>query len=256
MSTEAMGVEQLVAARWRLDGFWVIERVPVRTPKGNWSDVDVLGWHAVNRTLRLGSCKAYGKSDVVETWPVPSGKVSQKAAARFLERQNESWRDMLRLFGDENYVQAGARDWLPPLKRVRSLELHFVGAIWIADSNGDGGARPDGNHEEARARLNDGLTRLAHARARKVDRLREELDRRLRVSGEASEYVSVLADCIRILGDRKGSGRRTGNPILDVLRELVRSTGGSARWAYAGPSATAAMRDSAVKTILGAVSPG
>jgi hypothetical protein len=256
MGTESMGVEKLVAARWRLDGYWTDERVPLRTAKGAWSDIDVVGWHAVEKTLRLGSCKAYGSSNVVATWPVADGEVSEDVARALLGAQKESWSRMLSFFADPNYVVAEANSWLPPLTEIGRLELHFFGAIWIAAATPDRSAHPAGDHEGARARLNDALTRLAETEVRRVELLRPEVGRGLVAIGSASDYVRVVSECIRVMAESRGSGPRTGVPMLDLIREIVRMTGGSARWAYTGKQASAAMRDAALNDLLGALTHG
>lgn len=243
MSQEAMGVERLLAATWYLDGFWTETRLPVKRAGGGWGDVDVFGWHMVKKTLRLGSCKAYGRSHEVETWAVPPGAIDAATAQSYLRRQKVSWSKLLDLYKPPNYTTADAKAWLPPVDEIAAIELWFAGAVWVVAGKDEWTADLTGDHEDARRRLELGLTDLAADEARKMGVLKKRLAAGMDVCGKVKNYVDLITTCLTGMAGLRGWGPRTGDPLLDALREVARMAGGSARWAYVGKSASDAMHD-------------
>jgi hypothetical protein len=67
---ESMTVETIVEADLQLRGFWTRLRFPLRTKKGGWSDIDVLGYQPERQELVLAESKGRGpKKDVFAFTP-------------------------------------------------------------------------------------------------------------------------------------------------------------------------------------------
>jgi hypothetical protein len=63
--SEAMTVETIVEAYWRLKGYWTQLRFPFQTKGGGWADVDVLAYHPMQKDLVISESKVRGpKKDV------------------------------------------------------------------------------------------------------------------------------------------------------------------------------------------------
>ena len=63
--SEAMTVETIVEAYWRLQGYWTKLRFPFQTKGRGWSDIDVLAYHPEEKVLVISESKVRGpKRDV------------------------------------------------------------------------------------------------------------------------------------------------------------------------------------------------
>lgn len=50
---EAMTVETIVEADWQMRGFWTRLRFPLQTPKGGWSDIDLVAYNPEDQHLAI-----------------------------------------------------------------------------------------------------------------------------------------------------------------------------------------------------------
>lgn len=57
---EAMTVETIVEADWQMRGFWTRLRFPLQTPKGAWSDIDLIAYNPEDRHLVIAESKVRG----------------------------------------------------------------------------------------------------------------------------------------------------------------------------------------------------
>ena len=63
--SEAMTVETIVEAYWRLQGYWTKLRFPFQTQGRGWSDIDVLAYHPEKKVFVISESKVRGpKRDV------------------------------------------------------------------------------------------------------------------------------------------------------------------------------------------------
>lgn len=63
--SEAMTVETIVEAYWRLQGYWTKLRFPFQTEGRGWSDIDILAYHPEEKVFVISESKVKGsKRDV------------------------------------------------------------------------------------------------------------------------------------------------------------------------------------------------
>lgn len=211
---EAMAIETLVATVWELDGYLARARWPVQTEKGQYSDIDVVG--VAGQSVRLAECKVRGPAATV--WVVPDGVD--------VEGWLGDWADSLvnvdRLWG-------APPAWLPQ-GRHATIEFWYCANFWFPSAEA---------HEAADAQL----TRLVAARApRDGGRV------------DAKFYTTldlVIMAVERVRSTVEGRGRRFGDPLLDVIRELVRYT--SARASGGGRGVSAQIVEESVARLTAAV---
>ena len=63
--SEAMTVETIVEADWKMNGFWTKLRFPLRTQKGSWSDIDILAYHPETKVLVIAESKVRGNKKAI-----------------------------------------------------------------------------------------------------------------------------------------------------------------------------------------------
>lgn len=184
---EAMAVESLVSAVWRLEDYLTVVRHPVRVA-GGYSDVDVVGVKA-DRCVRVAECKARG----------PARRVNVESAThKWSQRWNDSLANIPRLFGDDR------PQWLPRIEDVTTIEFHLVGNIWFPNTS-----ERDAAEEQLSAALASAMQPLRSVRT--VARIFSTADCVMRaIAGVRNEVVN------------EKWGKRYGDPILDAVRELVR----------------------------------
>jgi hypothetical protein len=69
---EAMTVETIIEADWQMQGYWTKVRVPLRTAKGSWSDIDVVAYHPERRHFVLCESKVRGPKQAVYAYTAHS----------------------------------------------------------------------------------------------------------------------------------------------------------------------------------------
>lgn len=184
---EAMALESLVAAVWRLDDCLTVVRHPIAVTRG-YSDIDVVGIRADG--LRVAECKARG----------PARRVNVESSTR---AWSQWWDDSLKNVGILlNEAQRPA--WLPPNEMLKSVEFHLVGNIWFVEH---------ADRQAAEQRLGSALDKELPAG------LKGKCRAHISPSGE------FLTEAIRKMRENivdEHWGKRTGDPLLDALRELIR----------------------------------
>lgn len=182
-----MGLESLVSAVWRLEGFLTAVRHPVRV-KGGYSDIDVVGIR--ERTLRVAECKARG----------PALRVNvERNRGGWSRRWDASLANLALLLEGEQRPK-----WLQPSGRIVSLEYHLIGNVWFAN--------PD-DRIRAEARLRAAVQKCVPRSIRGRCGVR--------VCSSAELIIDAIKHLRRLVVEDDW-GKRTGDPVLDVLRELVR----------------------------------
>ena len=186
--------EHLLSALWQLDGFMTVLRWPV-TVKGNYSDIDVIGVRA-DGVVRFAECKATGGPRTVYV-------VKDSWACNFVEDWLEEWAESL-----GNIRRIWSKDecpkWLPPLDKVKEFSFWFCANLWFPDDN---------SRKEAERDFNEFV------------RKNVPVEIQQRSSGKIISTRDVLIEVVR--GVRleivdEEYGRRFGDPILDIVREMVR----------------------------------
>ncbi|MEQ1729346.1 MAG: hypothetical protein ABL982_13295 [Vicinamibacterales bacterium] len=182
-----MAIEGLVSAVWELEGYLTRVRWPVATERGQYSDIDVVG--VSSAAVRVAECKARGAANAVLV--MPDGVD--------LEAWLGDWADSL---VNVQRLWTSPPEWLPRGRSVH-VEFWYCANVWFPS-------------EDVRTSVDAQLTAMLASRAPKVG---------APVVGRFYSTLDVLLMAIR--GVRKSvqvQGRRFGNPILDILRELVRYT--------------------------------
>jgi len=186
---EAMAAESIVATAWELDGFLTKVRWPVRVA-GGYSDIDVVGVDA-SGTVRLGECKVRGPARAVYVAPADFvawlgewGKCVENIERLWCERPG----------------------WLPSPGDVSQVEMWFCGNIWFAT---------DDEHRAAEAAFTQ-MVRGAcpHGLKNKAA---------ARVVSTRDLFIDVVTGVRKRIVD-EAHGKRFGNAVLDIVRELVRYT--------------------------------
>jgi hypothetical protein len=199
---EAMTVETILEADLLLRGFWTRVRFPFQTAKGGWSDIDVLGYQPERRELVLAESKVRGP---------------KKEVYAFTRDTKERYGDILK-FDDANYFSfldnvAQACDdgvlFKSFAKMVGTLTIQVVSNYYIAPE-----CRVD-------------------ARETIAKRVRPSVPTKVKVHVELETTLDVIARVIRE-ENKHEQGRRHGNAMLDIAREINRYMHPNIR--YAGHS--------------------
>jgi hypothetical protein len=72
--SEAMTVETIVEAYWRLQGYWTKLRFPFQTRGKGWSDIDVLAYHPEDKAFVISESKVRGPKTEVYAYTSYSRK--------------------------------------------------------------------------------------------------------------------------------------------------------------------------------------
>jgi hypothetical protein len=186
---EAMAAESIVAASWELDGYLTKVRWPIKVP-GGYSDIDAVGITA-NGKVRLAKCKVRMGPRLVYV----IGKDVE--FANWLGAWVSCVDNVQRLWDEQP-------PWLPTMRDTDSLEMWFCANLWL-------------DNEEAEEQANRGFTNLLRQTC--PSPLKHKV--RGRVISTRDVIFSIIAQVRTRIVD-EAHGRRFGNPILDVIRELVR----------------------------------
>lgn len=192
---EAMTVETILEADLLLRGFWTRIRYPLKTAKGSWSDIDLLGYDPEKRELVLAESKVRGsKKDVF-------------AFTRATRKKHDNiLRFDLRDDGKPNYfsflvnIKSACKDgaiFKNFTKMVDSLTIQLVSNYYVAPDCMDG------------------------ARATISKRVRASVPKGIKVRIELETTLDVMARIISKENEYP-QGRRYGNAMLDIARELNR----------------------------------
>lgn len=185
---ERMAVEGLVASLWQLEDFFTRTRVPVKVP-GGYSDVDVVGVDADGH-VRLAECKVRGPARWVG---VVNGDftdwLDDRSWGGSLANVERLWEEM--------------PQWLPYRRQTASLEFWFVANVWFPDP-------------ATHAASERSFTNLVRASA--------PHGLRAKTTGRILTTRDLILSSIQEVRAKSEEdwGRRYGDPVLDVLRELVR----------------------------------
>jgi hypothetical protein len=186
--------EQLVSSLWQLNGFITNLRWPV-TVKGNYSDVDVIGVRA-DGVVRFAECKV---TESPRTVYVVQGTDSINFVRKWLKDWAGSMDNIDRIWKEDERPQ-----WLPPLKDVKDFSFWFCANLWFPNN-------------VSRLAAEENFTKFVKSKMPKKFKGR--------ATGKIMSTLEVWVEVIK--GVRKDIveeeyGKRYGDPILDVVREIIR----------------------------------
>lgn len=215
---EAMTVETILEADWQMKRFWTRVRFPLRTKKGQWSDVDVLAYHPETRHLVIAESKVGGPKRNVYAYTA----YTRAKYGDFLKY------DAGHYFGFLRHISLIRKDGVVFdhfRSMVRKLTVQLVSNYYIADE-----VKADAERS-VRARIIKTVPRGI-----KLDvKLETTLDVILRILTE--EGVAL-------------QGRRYGHPVIDLARELNRYMRPNVRYAGRGNAAAEGVKEALAKQIL------
>lgn len=212
---EAMTVETILEADLLLRGFWTRVRYPLQTANGGWSDIDLLGYDPEKRELVLAESKVRGPKKDVFAFT----RATRKKYGNILKFD-------LKDDGKPNYfsflgnIKQACRDgaiFKNFTKMVDSLTIQLVSNYYVAPEC-----------------MND-------ARAVIFKSVRVSVPKRIKVRIELETTLDVMARIISKENEYP-QGRRYGNAMLDIARELNRYMHPSIKYAGHGRASTDPIR--------------
>ncbi|MBI5723788.1 MAG: hypothetical protein HZA50_07520 [Planctomycetes bacterium] len=184
--SEAMTVETIVEAYWQMKEFWTKVRYPLQTPKGGWSDIDILAYNPKTRELVIAESKVQGrKKDVYAYTKQIDGDILKFGGNYF---------DFLR------HLKSVCKDGVifsDFQKMVKKLIVQLVGNYVISDD-----VKPE-------------------AEKTVWNKIRKDIPTYVELKIRLETTLDVISQIITLEYELK-QGKRYGHPVLDIARELNR----------------------------------
>lgn len=225
---EAMTVETIIEADWQMRGYWTKLRVPLQTPKGSWSDIDVVAYHPERRHLVLCESKVRGPKKAVYAYT----KYTQQEYGSILDF-DERDEGVHNYFAFLRHIRSACRDGVlfeHFTKMVKKLTVQLVSNYYVT---------PD-VAEKAMLSVEKKIGRAVPAGVVLNVRLDTTLDVIARIITEENH---------------KEQGRRYGHPVIDLARELNRYMHPIIHYAGREKAATDLVRSKLHETLRKAIWP-
>jgi hypothetical protein len=187
---EVMAVEAIIDAYWQLQGFWSKPRFAFQTLEGGWSDTDVLAYHPENRHLVIAESKVQGNKKLVMAF---TSEIQKKLKHTFFEHEQG---DYFKFVNHVGIICGKVFKSFPAM--VQTLTIQLVSNYYLSDDV------KENTVNQVRAHV---VTLLKH------DNVKVLLQTTLEVFAEIIRLERVL-----------DQGKRYGNPVIDIARELNRYT--------------------------------
>jgi hypothetical protein len=178
---EVMTVEAIIDAYWQLRGFWTKPRFAFQTPKGGWSDVDLLAYCPEGRHLVIAESKVQGRKKAILTCPQPSFFAYERG-------------DYLKFVDNVPLICKTVFKDFPGM--VETLTIQLVSNYYLTQKM----------KEDAKKEVRDHVSNSV--KDKNVDVL-------------LHTTLEIFSEVIR-LEDERDQGKRSGNPVIDIARELNR----------------------------------
>lgn len=204
--SESMTVETIVEAYWQVKGFWTKLRFPLQTPKGSWSDIDILAYNPESRELVIAESKVRGPKKDIYAFT----KETQKQYGDILKFDENNYFSFLR------HIKLACKDgsiFADFDKMVSKLIIQLVSNYFIAK---------DIKLDEEKVLM---------------EQVRKDVPANVKLEVKLETTLDVILNIIT-LENQKKQGRRYGHPVLDIARELNRYMRPQIR--YAGSAKAAA----------------
>lgn len=188
--SEAMTVETIVEAYWRLQGYWTKLRFPFQTQGRGWSDIDVLAYHPEKKIIVISESKVRGpKRDVYA----------------YTNFSREKYGDIFK-YDDSNYL-----GFLEQVKLICSDEVVFRKFSKMVD------------------RIIIQLVSNYYIDDSVMEKVKDDIYRKIKNSIPSGIEIEIRLDTTfhiicQIIKLEKSNlqGRRYGHPVIDIARELNR----------------------------------
>jgi len=215
--SEVMTSEAIVEAEWLLAGCWTKPRFAFQTDNGAWSDVDVLAYQPETKRLVVSESKVRGPKDYVFAY---TSHTKQKYGS-IIDYDGDIYFSFLR------HLPILCRDGVifkNFKKMVSSITVQLVCNYVVAS--------------DMKA---------------EVDRTLDKSANRYRLPCKAHFQLDTTLDVItRIISAERESGRgkRYGNPVLDIVREINRYFYPTVRYAGGGSQCAASIKKEMIAGLL------
>jgi len=188
--SEAMTVETIVEAYWRLQGYWTKLRFPFQTQGRGWSDIDVLAYHPEKKIIVISESKVRGP---------------KRAVYAYTNFSREKYGDIFK-YDDSNYL-----GFLEQVKLICSDEVVFRKFSKMVD------------------RITIQLVSNYYIDDSVMEKVKDDIYRKIKNSIPSGIEIEIRLDTTfhiicQIIKLEKSSlqGRRYGHPVIDIARELNR----------------------------------
>jgi hypothetical protein len=214
---EAMTVETIVEADWQMQGFWTRLRFPLQTPRGGWSDIDLVAYNPEHHHLIIAESKVRGPKKDIYAFT----KYTRQRYGDILTYDEDSYFRFLRHIG---LACADGAIFKNFKSMVKILTIQLVSNYYISEDVKEDAERSVRNH--VAGEIPSGVE------------LRIQLE-------------TTLDLILRIIGNENSSsqGRRYGHPVMDVAREINRYLRPNVRYAGRGAEAINMIKKDLAKKI-------
>jgi hypothetical protein len=188
--SEAMTVETIVEAYWRLQGYWTKMRFPFQTMGGGWADIDVIAYHPEQKTFVISESKVRGPKKDVYAYT----EYARKKYGNIFEYDEDNYLRFLKYIDPicskklvfENFRQM-----------VDKLIIQLVSNYYVGDSE------------------------LPKVKEDILKEIRDSIPKGVRIELRFETTLDIINEIIK-LEDSIPQGRRYGHPVIDIARELNR----------------------------------
>jgi hypothetical protein len=202
---EAMTVELIIDAYWSVKGYWTHPRFSFQTVKGGWSDFDVVAYHPTDKVLVISESKVRGRATYVYAFNLYTKK--------YIKRKD----------GSSNFAEweSGPKDYLNFVSNI-----HY---IWENNLIFDSRKKFKESVSELIIQLASNYEIAPELLAESKESVRDFFLSKTSGCPLAKKAISVdlttpfsLYCEIQSMIIEDPQGRRYGNPVLDLARELNR----------------------------------
>jgi hypothetical protein len=208
--SEAMTVETIVEAYWRLQGYWTKLRFSFQTETRGWADIDVLAYHPEKKTLVISESKVRGpKKDVyayTEYTRMKTRDIFEYDDAGYL-----SFLQYIKPICSKNIVFRNFR------KMVNILIIQLVSNYYVDD--------------EVLPKVQEDISK----------KIADSIPKGIEADIRLDTTIGVISEIIT-LESTNPQGRRYGHPVIDIARELNRYFHPSIKYAGGGRTQTNAIK--------------
>ena len=202
---EAMTVELVIDAYWSLKRYWTHPRFSFQTQKGGWSDFDVIAYHPSDKVLVVSESKVRGRAtDVFAFNPYTKKHIKTKNGSSNFAEWEGGPKDYLNFISNIHYVWEDNLIFDSRKKFKESVSKLIIQLV--------------SNYEIAPELLTDSkesITGLFFSRATGCPLRKKAIS--IDLTTPFDLYCEIQSTIMK-----KPQGRRYGNPILDLARELNR----------------------------------
>lgn len=203
--SEAMTVELIIDAYWTLKGYWTHPRFSFQTEKGGWSDFDVVAYHPSDKVLVISESKVRGRATHVYAFnPYTKKYIKRKDGSSSFAEWESGPKDYLNFISNIHYIWETNLIFDSRKKFKESVSQLLIQLV----SNYEIG--PELLAESKRSVRNLFFSETSGC---PLGKKATSFD----LATPFSLYCEIQAMIIK-----KPQGRRYGNPILDLARELNR----------------------------------